>query len=336
MKKILLSFFSFMLAVNVFAGNDPVIQARIDSIEATLKYQHGNIKLRNGLASLTVPQGFKYLDATQSEYVLTELWGNPKGSDMSLGMLLPENQGVLGDNSWVFNIEYDEIGYVKDDDADDINYDDLLKEMQEETETANKERTEAGYEAISLIGWAAKPYYDADRKILHWAKEIKFGTAEENTLNYNIRILGRKGVMVLNAIGTMKQLPEINKHITTVLDVVKFDQGSKYTDFNPDLDQVATWTLGGLVAGKVLAKVGFFALLLKFWKVIALAAVSGVGFLRRLFGGKKQEPEVLEEPAVVSEATTPDEGFSETIPANNEAVTAELVEADAAVEETEK
>jgi len=329
MKKLLPFFLTYLLAFNVFAENDPEVQARIDSVEATFKYQHGKITLRNGLATITVPPGFKYLDAKQSEYVLTDLWGNPKGPDMSLGMLLPENQGVLGDNSWVFNIQYDEIGYVKDDDADDINYDDLLKDLQEETETGNKERTVAGYELISLVGWAAKPYYDADRKILHWAKEIKFGTVEDNTLNYNIRILGRKGVMVLNAIGTMNQLPEINKNIASVLNVVEFEQGSKYADFNPDIDEVASWTIGSLVAGKVLAKVGFFALLLKFWKFIALAVVGAFGFLRRFFGGKKEENNLV-----------PAEELSQEEPA--ETATAEFmsldtpVESETLVEETEK
>jgi uncharacterized membrane-anchored protein len=330
MKKLLLFFLSSVLAINVFAANDPETQARIDSMEATFTYQHGKIVLRNGLATITVPAGFKYLDAKQSEYVLTELWGNPKGPDMSLGMLLPESKGVLGDDSWVFNIQYDEIGYVKDHDADDINYDDLLKDLQEETETGNKERTEAGYEPISLVGWAAKPYYDADRKILHWAKEIKFGNAEDNTLNYNIRILGRKGVMVLNAIATMNQLPEVNKNIASVLNVVEFEQGSRYADFNPDLDEVASWTIGSLVAGKVLAKVGFFALILKFWKIIALAAVSAFGFLRRFFSRKKEENQVM--PA---EALTP-EAPAETTVSENELpdFTAEAPEAVA--EETEK
>ncbi|KAA9331882.1 DUF2167 domain-containing protein [Adhaeribacter soli] len=304
MKKILLLVFNCFVVFSLFAENDPTAQAKIDSIESTFKYQHGKITLRNGLAALTVPAGFKYLDAAQAEYVLTELWGNPKGPDMSLGMLVPENQGILSENSWVFNIQYDEIGYVKDDDADDINYDDLLKELQEETEAGNKDRTEAGYDPISLVGWAAKPYYDADRKILHWAKEIKFGTAEENTLNYNIRILGRKGVMVLNAIGTMNQLPDVNKNIASVLNVVEFEQGSKYSDFNPDLDEVATWTIGSLVAGKVLAKVGVFAGLLKFWKVIALALVSGFGFLRRLFGRKQEENHEVSAEEMEAEAPT--------------------------------
>jgi uncharacterized membrane-anchored protein len=35
---------------------------------------------------------------------------------------------------------------------------------------------------------------------MYWAKEINFGGDSENTLNYNIRVLGRKGVLLLNFI----------------------------------------------------------------------------------------------------------------------------------------
>ncbi|MBD0258679.1 MAG: DUF2167 domain-containing protein, partial [Cytophagales bacterium] len=191
------------------------MQVQIDSIEATLKYQHGVIQLKNGIGTLKVPDGFKYLDADQSNYVLSDLWGNPK-SESSLGMIIPESMGVLGDRTWAFNVQYDEIGYVKDDDAGDIDYNELLAEMQNDTREASKERIKEGYEAIELVGWAAKPYYDADRKILHWAKELKFGESTENTLNYNVRILGRKGVLVLNAIASMNELPEVNQNIDKV------------------------------------------------------------------------------------------------------------------------
>lgn len=150
-----------------------------------------------------MPDGFRYLDADQSEKVLVELWGNPWYEGMTLGMILPENQGVMSDSGYVFNIEYNEIGYVKDGDAGDIDYDDLLKDMQDETAAGNKQRTDAGYEPISIIGWAASPFYDKDRKILHWAKEVQFGDNPEHTLNYNVRVLGRKGVLVLNAVGSM-------------------------------------------------------------------------------------------------------------------------------------
>jgi uncharacterized membrane-anchored protein len=259
---------------------------RMDSINKSLKYEHGVIKLKNSAATLSIPDGFKYLDAEQSEIVLTELWGNPKGSS-SLGMIFPEDRGPLSDNSWAFDVQYDEIGFVKDDDADDINYDELLTDLQKETNEANGQRVKEGYEPLQLIGWAQKPFYDKDKKILHWAKEIKFGTSEENTLNYNVRILGRKGVLILNAIGSMPQLPEISKNIPKVLNIVEFTDGNKYSDFNPDIDEVAAWTIGGLVAGKVLAKVGLFALLLKFWKVGAIAVAGAGSFIWKKFTGKK-------------------------------------------------
>lgn len=79
------------------------------------------------------------------------------------------------------------MGYVEDDDANSINYDDLLKTNQEE----NQQRINEGYSPIQLIGWAAKPFYDNNKKVLHWAKELNFGGDSLNTLNYNLRILGR-------------------------------------------------------------------------------------------------------------------------------------------------
>lgn len=100
-------------------------QAYIDSVQATLKYQTGHITFPDNLGSINVPKGFRYLDARQSKYVLTELWGNPKSE--SLGMLFPADRGPLDDNNWAFDIEFDPSGYVEDKDAADIDYDDLLR-----------------------------------------------------------------------------------------------------------------------------------------------------------------------------------------------------------------
>jgi uncharacterized membrane-anchored protein len=265
-------------------------QAYADSIDATMKYEKGVIKLSNGIATIKVPAGYKYLDAKQSNYVLTELWGNPdRGS--SLGMLFPEHAGPMSDSSWCFNIEYDEIGYVEDDDAEDIDYEELLTTMRQEVSDANTERVSQGYEKVELIGWASKPFYDADKKILHWAKEVKFGETEENTLNYNVRVLGRKGVLILNAIASMNDLKAVKSNVGAVTNIVAFTDGNKYENFNPDIDQVAAYSIGGLVAGKVLAKVGFFAVLLKFWKVIAIAFAGAGTSLWKWFKGRRENDE---------------------------------------------
>jgi uncharacterized membrane-anchored protein len=275
MQKFSLIFVLFLFVITIKAQEIDSVAIKTALLDSSFHYQHGTVKLKNDIGSIRVPAGFKYLDPEQSSKVLVDIWGNPKEpGEATLGMLFPENGSVM--TSWAFNIVYDEIGYVKDDDADDINYEELLEEMKKESEEENKERTKNGYQAIKIIGWAAKPYYDKERKTLHWAKEFHFEGDSVNTLNYNVRVLGRKGVMVLNAIASMDQFDEVNKNIGKVQDVVQFADGKQYKDFDPKIDEVAAWTIGGLVAGKVLAKVGFFAVLVKFWKIIAIA-VAGAG-----------------------------------------------------------
>lgn len=287
MKKTIFTSITLLIMSFAFSQEEEYI-LNIDSLEDSFNYEYGTIALKNNIGEIIIPDGFKYLNTEQSERVLTEYWGNPKYTDMTLGMILPEYQGLMDDDGYVFNIQYDEIGYVEDDDADQIDYDELLTQMKSDTEEENKERNKDGYESIRVIGWAAKPYYDKDKKILHWAKEIQFGDQEVNTLNYNVRVLGRKGVLVLNAIAAIQDLSDVERDIPKILDIVKFSEGNKYFDFDSSIDNVASWTIGGLVAGKVLAKVGFFAVILKFWKIILIAI--GVFFkpIMRLFRKKKK------------------------------------------------
>jgi uncharacterized membrane-anchored protein len=112
------------------------------------------------------------------------------------------------------------------------------------------------------------------------------------------RILGRKGVLVLNAIASAPELSLVQKDIPKILDIVKFNEGFQYKDFDSNVDNVAAWTIGGLVAGKVLAKVGFFALILKFWKIGAIAIAGFFSMIWKKFKKKKEEQPV---PAIVEE-----------------------------------
>ncbi|MCT4583038.1 MAG: DUF2167 domain-containing protein [Flavobacteriales bacterium] len=269
------------------------LQHYYDSIEATLNYEHGEILLKNGIAKIVVPQGFKYLNGKDSEMILTDIWGNPPSDfqDRSLGLLFPQNASPFIDSSYAINITYTEDGYVDDEDAKNIDYDELLTTMQEDCENANPYRKERGYEAIYLIGWASPPFYDEKNKKLHWAKELQFGDYEEHTLNYNIRILGRKGYLQLNVIGNMNVLEEVKRENDVILSSVNFTEGNQYDDFNPDYDKVAAYGIGALIAGKAIAKVGIFAklgiLLAKFWKIIAVGVVGLIAGIKKFFGKKE-------------------------------------------------
>jgi uncharacterized membrane-anchored protein len=310
----------FMLAVIlsaipqiIFSNNPPedsskiildMLQKRIDSVESKLHYKTGTIVLSNNMATINVPENFKFLGPDDAEYVITDVWGNPKGSK-PLGMIVPADQAAVMCN-YAFVVEYDDIGYVKDHDADKINYDDLLKDIKKGQEDANRERKKLGMETMELVGWASKPYYDKERKVLHWAKEFKVEGAEENTLNYDIRVLGRKGVLNLQAVSGISSLDSVKAHINDVLGMVAFNCGHKYSDFNSSTDKIAAWTIGGLVAGKILAKAGLWVVIAKFFKfIIAGIVLIGGAIWRFITGRKKQNDEMVYQPQPVNEEIPP-------------------------------
>ncbi len=302
MKKLLPVFSALQIVLAMFfqplsaKDTDTTAIAEGDSLQLqVLIYDTtGSVDIGSNLARLDIPKGFKFLNAKQSQYVLHDLWGNPP-SESTLGMIFPTEAGELIPTTWAIEISYDEDGHVKDDDAKDIKYDELLSDMQKEVEGANDERKKAGYSTHELTGWASPPYYDEKEKKLHWAKRILFEGDSAETLNYNIRVLGRKGVMVLNAIGSMDQLAEIKSHINPVLTSINFTKGNQYADFDESIDKTAAYGIGGLIAGGVLLKTGLLAkigiVLLKFSKLIIIGAAAVGGAVWKFFSGRKNEGE---------------------------------------------
>jgi uncharacterized membrane-anchored protein len=276
------------LASTADGQNTPKTRAEIEQLAQSLKYQQGEIKIKDGLATLNVPTNFNFLDANDAKTVLVRLWGNPPAQVKdTLGLLMPADKTPLDRDCWVVTIDYAGDGYVKDDDASKINYDDLLKQMQAGIRENNKMRTDKGYPAIELVGWAAPPHYDAATHKLYWAKDLKFAGENSDTLNYDIRILGRHGVLVLDAIASMDQLPDIEKQTPQILSMVDFDQGNRYADFDPKVDKVATYGIAALVAGGVAAKLGFFKLIWVFLlaakKFIIIACLAVAAWFRKVF-----------------------------------------------------
>lgn len=310
MKKTLFFLFACLLSISKISAQQPdTLVAYYDKIEKSFNYESGKITLSEGDGTLSVPKGFKFLNAEQTQNVLTNLWGNPEDKSI-LGSLIPDGKGVTHADSWMFVISYQGDGYVKDDDAGEIDYDDLLKTMKEDVVAENEERKKGGYPEVQLIGWASKPYYDTNLKVLHWAKELQFGQDKEHTLNYDLRVLGRKGMYNISAVAGVNQLAEVKASIPGIIKSVEFGEGHKYLDFDADTDTVAAWTIGGLVAGKVLAKVGFFAVLAKFGKIIVIGIIAAFAALKKfLFGSKDQvvTKATEEEIALVEEKSTTEE-----------------------------
>jgi uncharacterized membrane-anchored protein len=284
---------SGFLSVVFAADQAPEKKMTADEFMTSLHFQKGKINLPGGIATLDLPDSFRYLPPADAERVLVNAWGNPPGNK-TLGMIFPADISPLSESSWGVVVTYDEDGHIKDDDADSIKYDELLTKMKEDNQAANEERKKEGYSPMTLVGWAENPSYDKKTHKFYWAKELSSGKEDETSLNYNIRVLGRKGVLVLNAVASMKQIGQIKQEMQHVVAFTEFSAGNGYNDFDNKTDKIAEYGLAALVAGGVAAKLGFFtkifALLLAFKKVLLLGLAAISSGIFKFFGRKKDEP----------------------------------------------
>lgn len=124
--------------------------------------------------------------------------------------------------------------------------------------------------------------------MLHWSKELHAEDADGNTLNYNVRVLGRKGVFDFERSCERTRLDSVKENIPAVLSMASSIPATP-TRSSTAASTMWPLTIGGLVAGKVLAKVGLFALLLKNIKLIILAIGGGGVAAWRFFTGRKKK-----------------------------------------------
>ena len=253
--------------------------------------EHGDIALKGAPVTLHVPTSVDYYDGKESQTILEDLWGNPP-DDTVLGMLFPAGiSPTVAD--WGAVITYEDSGYVSDEDAESTDYDALLSEMQESTRRNNAELSRQGYATAVLTGWAETPNYDAASHRLNWAKDLLFSSSDGiHTLNYDMRMLGRGGVLSVNFIGSMDALDAIRAVAPDVLSIPEYNEGSRYTDYQKG-DKTAGYGVAALITGGVAVaaakKVGLLGIALLFLKkgwIIVMALLGGVGgWLRRQFGG---------------------------------------------------
>jgi len=273
----------------VFAQAADDREAQAKALLDSLQYQNGAVAVTEAKAHLDLKPGFRYLAKSDARKVLEDYWGNPP-DDNVLGMIVPEKDPLGTEHSWAVVVTYSDEGYVSDEDANKIDYNELLKDMKAGTKESNEDRKSQGYQEIELVGWAEQPRYDAGTKRLYWAKELAFAGESENALNYDIRVLGREGYLSLEAVASMKDLNRVNDGMKQILPMAQFDAGNTYADFNPSTDKMAAYGLAALVGGGVAAKAGLFAklgaLLLAGKKFIILIFLAIGAFFKKMFGKK--------------------------------------------------
>lgn len=281
-----------MLALTVLALC-PLVATQETGPGRSLDFQTGRVRVADDLATIDLPDGWAYLQAADARFVVEDLWGNPQDPSV-VGFVAPPDGGEgggEGGGNWGIVVSYEHDGHVEDSDAASIDFDELLASMQADSRE-QAERLEAlGYASAELVDWAEAPHYDAAERKLYWAKRLQFSDTEGETLNYDVRILGREGVLVLTAVAGVEALAEVAAGCRAILASTEFQPGHRYEEFEPGTDRLAAYGIGGLIAGKALLKAGLFAklglFLAKGWKAVALVLAGGAAIVRRAFGGSK-------------------------------------------------
>lgn len=302
-KRILMALAAMLLLLGVAHAQEskltPEEQAQLDKllkIRDSLNPQTGVINLPSAKARLNLGQGYYFLDAEDTRKVLVDGWGNsPDAADGVLGMVFPAGTTFL-DDTWGAIVTYEKTGYVTDEDAKTADYDQLLKDMRAGEAAGNEERRKQGYVPIHLAGWAQAPSYDAARHDLIWARELVFGDETDHTLNYDVRHLGREGVLSLNMVSNMSKIEEVRSAALELARTADFQTGARYADYEKG-DELAGFGLAGLVgAGAGLAvakKAGLLAIILAFAKkgiVFVLAGgAAAYAWIRKKLSAKDKD-----------------------------------------------
>lgn len=234
-----------------------------------------------GNSSLQVPEGYAFLgtqDTAKFETLEKQLPGGPQY------LFIPK------DFRWQVLFEYQDDGYVKDNESIDPNA--ILNNIREGTEKANEARRERGYDEMEVTGWQTAPHYDSQTHRLEWAVRGRDRRTGEEVVNFNTRILGRGGVMSVILIAAPEQLTASISDLKAALNGFAYESGQRYAEYKPG-DKIAKYGLAALITGgaaAVAVKTGFWkvivGVLVAGWKVVAAAAVALFGAVTRFFKRK--------------------------------------------------
>ncbi|MFK7911982.1 MAG: DUF2167 domain-containing protein [Akkermansiaceae bacterium] len=226
-------------------------------------------------AQIKVPEGMVFMNGKDGDKLL-QSWGNlPSQID---ALIMPT------DASWCITFDFSDIGYVKDDEKEDIDADAILDEKKEAQSEANKQRSAQGLTELNIIKWVVAPNYNPSTNNLEWGMLLRDSDGSE-TINHETRLLGRRGVMNVTLLCAPEQFEDLKPALKASLAGFSYNDGSKYGEYQEG-DKIAEYGLLGLMGA------GGAFVIWKFWKPICAGLVAvGIAikkFAGRLFGNKNE------------------------------------------------
>jgi uncharacterized membrane-anchored protein len=227
-------------------------------------------------AKVGVPDGYVFAGAKDTR-VIMEANHNPI-TGREIGFVAP------GGEDWFAVFEFDDVGYVRDDEKDSLDAAALLESIKAGTAASNKERVQRGWPTMTILGWEQMPRYNETTHNLEWA--VRAESEGAPVINYNTRLLGRGGVMEVTLVTDPAALAETLPKFKTMLAGFEFKPGQRYAEFRAG-DKAAAYGLTGLIVGgttAALVKSGAFKWV---WKALVAAGLGIAAFVRKLFSRNK-------------------------------------------------
>ncbi len=185
------------------------------SQEPQFKWQHGPMTAALGLniAEITIDSNYLFLEEDDTRKIMSMIGNLPSNQEM--GLITTVNKPM----EWFLLFENKSVGYVPDDDKEDIDADAILENIKEGTEAANEQRKEIGGSSLHVLGWYEEPRYDEKTNNLVWA--ITAESDGDTIVNYNTRILGRSGYTSVVLVSSVNKLNAIKPEVETLLNNFK-------------------------------------------------------------------------------------------------------------------
>ncbi len=268
----------------------PETQEAIDEeiINLPWEYELQEYSLEKSNGTFELSEGFALLrsDAARRFDYLTQ------------GMEDPDTEALIYNQDTeiqlIFN--YYPAGYVSLEDWEDLDANDLLKEISDNTESDNTERAKHNISSLRIGGWLQKPLLNKDNNSVFWVFDVVDG--EERYVNAISIKLGRKGYEKITWVSSYDNYLKSMDLMASLVDQQKFNQGSRYADYSMG-DKMAAFGIASLVAvtagGNPQTRAGILAGLIAMGKKLLIPVLIALGalgaFFRKLFGRKDSKPE---------------------------------------------
>ena len=101
----------------------------------------------------------------------------------------------------------------------------------------------------------------------------------QKVINYNIRLLGREGVMSATIVASPEKMTQAITATKSLLQKYDFKGGKKYSEWREG-DKIAEYGLAALITGGAVVAASKSGLLSKFWKLIVVGIAATGGLLK--------------------------------------------------------